>query len=58
MLQRQHRESRAAMMNRMMSIVLVTTFSITLLLAGCASGNGGQALSGALMGIGQGLSGL
>ena len=46
------------MMNRMMSIVLVTTFSITLLLAGCASGNGGQALSGALMGIGQGLSGL
>ena len=31
---------------------------ISLLLAGCASGDGGQVLSGVLMGIGQGLLGL
>lgn len=31
---------------------------LLLLLAGCASEDGGQVLSGILMGIGQGLSGL
>ena len=31
---------------------------LAFLLAGCASGDGGQVLSGVLMGIGQGLSGL
>ena len=45
-------------MNRMTFIILVTTFALSLLLAGCASGEGGQVLSGILQGIGQGLSGL
>ena len=45
------------MMNRMMSIVFATTFAITLLLAGCASGDSGQVVSSILQGIGQGLSG-
>ena len=38
------------------SVALIATMS--LLLAGCASGNGGQVLSGVLQGIGQCLSGL
>jgi len=37
---------------------LVFATAISLILAGCASGEGGQALSGILQGIGQGLSGL
>ena len=32
--------------------------AISLLLAGCVSGDGGQVVSGILQGIGQGLSGL
>ena len=38
--------------------MLVAQSTLALLLAGCASGEGGQALSGILQGIGQGLSGL
>ena len=55
---RPHKESRATMMNRMTFIVLVMTFAITLLVSGCASGDGGQVAAGILQGIGQGLSGL
>lgn len=40
-------------------VVQTIIFSLlSLHLAGCASGDGGQVLSGVLMGIGQGLSGL
>ena len=42
----------------MKRLVVVTFWGLLLLLAGCASGEGGQALSGILQGIGQGLSGL
>ena len=38
--------------------LLVFAFILSVLLSGCASGNGGQILSGVLQGIGQGLSGL
>ena len=43
--------------------VFICILAISLLLSGCASGHGGsseagQVLSGVLMGIGQGLSGL
>ena len=37
-------------------LMFISVFA--LFLAGCASGEGGQALSGILQGIGQGLSGL
>ena len=40
-------------------VVQTIIFSLlSLHLAGCASGDGGQVLSGVLMGIGHGLSGL
>ena len=39
-------------------LIASIAFAITLILAGCVSGEGGQALSGILQGIGQGLSGL
>jgi len=39
-------------------LIVSGAFALTLLLSGCASGDGGQALSGILQGIGQGLSGL
>ena len=42
----------------MKRLIAMTFWGLLLLLAGCASGDGGQALSGVLMGIGQGLSGL
>ena len=46
------------MNNRVKLIVFVMIIASFLLLAGCASGDGGQVLSGILQGIGQGLSGL
>ena len=38
--------------------IVIASFTLTLLLAGCASGDGGQVAAGILQGIGQGLSGL
>ena len=46
------------MMNRMMRIVLVMILTIPFFVAGGASGDGGQVVSGILQGVGQGLSGL
>ena len=45
------------MMNRMMLIVFAMILAISFLLAGFASGDGGQVVSGILQGAGQGLSG-
>ena len=39
-------------------VAMGIALAISLLLAGCASGDGGQVVSGILQGIGQGLSGL
>ena len=38
--------------------VMSGVLAMSILLAGCASGNSGQVVSGILQGIGQGLSGL
>lgn len=42
-------------MNKCIYLIEFTVL-LSLFLAGCASGDGGQILSGVLMGIGQGLS--
>lgn len=42
----------------MKRLIAMTFWGLLLLLAGCASEDGGRVLSGVLMGIGQGLSGL
>ena len=39
-------------------VYIALAFLVALLCAGCASGGGGQVLSGILTGIGAGLSGL
>ena len=39
-------------------IAMTLAFLFAIFLAGCASGDGGQVVSGILQGIGQGLSGL
>lgn len=39
-------------------LIASIAFAISLILSGCASGDGGQVGSGILHGIGQGLSGL
>ena len=44
-------------MNKFIQLIVFAVL-LSLLLAGCASGEGGHALSGILQGIGQGLSGL
>ena len=42
----------------MKRLIAMAFWGLLLLLAGCASGDGGQVVSGILQGVGQGLSGL